>query len=148
MLIDGSLTILGGECRNLCKRNSGSVLQDKSSTNALEFTWDSLYAELQIRAPNVLKTVSAMVTDIPIHVNEKPFQHIMYSVSQILHGRSQEMSLVQYLSGFVLLHGGCTLKDIERIAKLGASVHPVTLRRKLDSWDAVLDAELLKYKEE
>ena len=86
------------------------MLQDKSSTNALEFTWDSLYAELQIRAPNVLKTVSAMVTDIPIQVNEKPFQHIMYSVSQILHGRSQEMSLVQYLSGFVLLHGGCTLK--------------------------------------
>ena len=84
------------------------MLQDKSSTDALEFTWDSLYAELQIRAPNVLKT--AMVTDIPIQVNEKPFQHIMYSVSQILHGRSQEMSLVQYLSGFVLLHGGCTLK--------------------------------------
>ena len=27
-------------------------------------------------------------------------------------------------------------------------MHPVTLRRKLNSWDAVLDAELLKYKEE
>ena len=27
-------------------------------------------------------------------------------------------------------------------------MHPVTLRTKLNSWDAVLDAELLKYKEE
>ncbi|XP_062582660.1 uncharacterized protein LOC134244405 [Saccostrea cucullata] len=107
-----------------------------------------MYSELKIRAPNVLKTVSAMVSDIPLQVSEKPFQYVMYSVSQILHGRSQEMSLVQYLSGLVLMHGGCTLKDIERIAKFGASVHPETLKRKLNSWDAILDEELLKYKEE
>lgn len=40
------------------------------------------------------------------------------------------------------------LQDIERIAKFGASVHPETLRRKLNSWDEYLDEELLKYKTE
>ncbi|XP_056008253.1 uncharacterized protein LOC125657360 isoform X2 [Ostrea edulis] len=104
-LIEGSVAILGDECKTLCKRNSGSVLQDKSIQNVMEFTWDKLYTELQIRAPNILKIVSAMVNDIPI-------------------------------------------QDIERIAKFGASVHPETLRRKLNSWDEYLDEELLKYKTE
>ena len=52
-----------------------------------------------------MNTVYAVVKDILIQVHEKTFQQITYSVSQILHGKCQEMSLVQYLSRFVLPHG-------------------------------------------
>jgi hypothetical protein len=49
-------------------------------------------------------------------VNNKPFQLVMHTISQILHARSQEMSLVQYLSGLVLMHGGCSLKVLQNNA--------------------------------
>ncbi|OWF47690.1 hypothetical protein KP79_PYT01282 [Mizuhopecten yessoensis] len=114
----------------------------------MEFTWDKFYEELQIRAPNILKVVSAIESDIPMQVSGKKFLHILHTVASGLHGRSQEMSALHYQVGFILVHGGCTAHDITRLAKLGISMTPQSVHGLLAKWKENLDAEIIKLKED
>ncbi|XP_053380076.1 uncharacterized protein LOC123537039 [Mercenaria mercenaria] len=59
---------------------------------------------------------------------------------------NREMTTLQYLNGMVLLHGGCTQRDVERLAKLGICVVPQTVSDKLQSWQENLDNDLLEVK--
>nr|XP_022311471.1 uncharacterized protein LOC111116766 [Crassostrea virginica] len=72
--------------------------------------------------------------------------HIMITAAIGLHSRSQELSVVQYLIGMVLTHGGCTQKDIQCLSTLGLAVHPQTLHRKLATWESSLSEDLLQIK--
>lgn len=46
----------------------------------------------------------------------------------------------------VLLHGGCTHRDIQRLSKIGVCVLPETARKKLQSWQNNLDENLQEIK--
>ncbi|XP_052797544.1 uncharacterized protein LOC128229766 isoform X1 [Mya arenaria] len=114
----------------------------------MEFSWDHLYQDLLLGAPNTLRIVSSMVTSsIPMPVPSKEFHHALFAIGIILHGRNREATTLQYLNGMVLLHGGCTHQDMKRLAKLGVCVFPETVRNKLQSWQSNLDEKLLEVKE-
>lgn len=82
----------------------------KEHHDFLRFSWENYYYELQSSCPLLLSTVSAIVCDIPPAIPSKHFMHIMITAAIGLHSRSQELSVVQYLIGMVLTHGGCTQK--------------------------------------
>ncbi|XP_069109713.1 uncharacterized protein [Argopecten irradians] len=147
-LVTAVAGMVSEEARTICQRNSNTVLQQKSQEGILKFSWDSLNKELQVGTPHLLKVVSAIVSDIPVELGEKPFLHIMHSTAIALHGRFREMSVVQYLTGLVMMHGGCTYKDIERIAKIGGSVTADTMRNRMATWQDGLDRDLIRIKDE
>lgn len=94
------------------RRGSGSILQKKEHHDFLRFSWENYYNELQSSCPLLLSTVSAIVCDIPPAIPSKHFMHIMITAAIGLRSRSQELSVVQYLIGMVLTHGGCTQKVV------------------------------------
>lgn len=85
---------------------------EKGTSWFLRFSWKYYYHELQSSCPLLLSTVSAIVCDIPPAIPSKHFMHIMITAAIGLHSRSQELSVVQYLIGMVLTHGGCTQKVV------------------------------------
>lgn len=99
--------IVSKECQRLCKRGSGSILQTKSYDSIFRFTWDELNKEIQIRAPNMLQIVSSIISDTVIPPTEKKYVHLMNTVATALHGRSDQMSCLQYQVRFILTHGAC-----------------------------------------
>lgn len=99
--------IVSKECQRLRKRGSGSILQTKSYDSIFRFTWDELNKEIQIRAPNMLQIVSSIISDTVIPPTEKKYVHLMNTVATALHGRSDQMSCLQYQVGFILTHGAC-----------------------------------------
>ena len=66
------------------------------------------YMTTSKKTPAFLSVITATVCDVSPPVLSKSYQHILLTATVGLHGRSQEMSLVQYLVGFMLKHGGCT----------------------------------------
>lgn len=147
VLINAANKLVKEECRKICKRGSGSILQKKEHHDFLRFSWENYYYELQSSCPLLLSTVSAIVCDIPPAIPSKHFMHIMITAAIGLHSRSQELSVVQYLIGMVLTHGGCAQKDIQCLSTLGLAVHPQTLHRKLATWESTLSENLLQIKE-
>lgn len=107
---DAAAKVVSEEARQLCKRNSNSILMKKDQESLMSFTWDKFNKELEIRAPNVLRIVSSIVSDIPPMIGEKKYMNILHTVASGLHGRSTEMSGLHYTIAFVLVHGGCTLR--------------------------------------
>ena len=53
-LVTEAATVVANECKELCKRNSGSVLQDRSHDGILTFSWDKFHKQLQVSAPCLL----------------------------------------------------------------------------------------------
>ncbi|VDI70700.1 Hypothetical predicted protein [Mytilus galloprovincialis] len=113
----------------------------------MEFSWNKLKNELVIRAPGILKIISAIVSDIPSSLTDNRLRHVLQSAVIAFHGRSREMSTLQYIVCMIQAHGGCTNRDIERLVKIGLSVHPSTLRSKLASWQENLDSAITELKE-
>lgn len=107
-VVDAAAKVVSEEARELCKRNSNSILIKKDHEGLTSFTWD-LNKELEIRAPNVLRIVSSMVSDITPKIGQKKYMNILHTVASGLHGHSTEMSGLYYIA-FVLVHGGCTLR--------------------------------------
>lgn len=56
----------------------------------------------------LLSTLSAIVGEVEHSINNKGFVQVLVAAAIALHGRNQEMSLVQYMIGLILTHGGCT----------------------------------------
>lgn len=110
VVINAAAKIVKDECDKLCKRGSGTILQKKEHTDLFSFSWKKMYDELSQRCPGLLTTISYIVADVPPPIGSKAFHHILLSAAIGLHGRNQEMSLVQYMMGFILTHGGCTLR--------------------------------------
>lgn len=106
----GAASVVADECKELCFKNSNSVLQARAHHDNLSFTWDKFHQELTLRAPNTLRIVSSMLSDVPLSPEGKPFLNLMHTTSMALHSRYNQMSLTQYLCGFVLMHGGCTMR--------------------------------------
>jgi hypothetical protein len=100
--------IIADECRNICKRNSGSILQDRSHDGILQFSWDKLENELRNLAPNLFQIACSIVTDNSSSMSDRSRIQMLNAVAYALHARSREMTVLQYLAGLVLLHGGCT----------------------------------------
>ena len=73
----------------------------------MSFTWDKLHKELHIRAPNRLKVISSVVSDVHVAPKEMRFMHILHKVATGCHGHSQEMSGLHYGIAFLLVHGEC-----------------------------------------
>lgn len=107
---DAAAKVVSEEARELCQRNSNSILMKKDQESLMSFTLDKFNKELEIRAPNVLRIVSSIVSDIPPMIGEKKYMNILHTVASGLHGRSTEMSRLHYTIAFVLVHGGCTLR--------------------------------------
>lgn len=107
---DAAAKVVSEEARELCKRNSNSILMKKDQESLMSFTWDKFNKELEIRAPNVLRIVSSIVSDIPPMIGEKKYMNILHTVASGLHGRSTEMSGLHYTIACVLVQGGCTLR--------------------------------------
>ena len=107
-IIRCSQKIVQEESRNISKRGSGTVLQKKNYENVFNFQWEEFHQNLQEKCPGLLSILTSAVSDIPPTVASKPFFHVLQSAGIVLHGRSQEMSLLQFMNGFLLTHGGCT----------------------------------------
>lgn len=69
-VVDAAAKVVSEEARELCKRNSNSILMKKDQESLMSFTWDKFNKELEIRAPNVLRIVSSIVSDIPPEIHE------------------------------------------------------------------------------
>lgn len=70
-VVDAAAKVISEEARELCQRNSNSILMKKDQESLMSFTWDKFNKELEIRAPNVLRIVSSIVSDIPPMIGEK-----------------------------------------------------------------------------
>ena len=110
--------IVSTECQGLCRRGSGSILQDKAYESIFSFSWDKFNQELQIRAPHTLRIISSMISDITVPPEEKKYLHIMQTVSDALHGRSEQMSSLHYQIGFILTHGGCKQRVSKKLIQI------------------------------
>lgn len=78
--------IVQSECMNICKRQAVFALNDKTYKGIMEFSWDNLYQNLLIGAPNTLRIISAMVTNtIPLHVPSKEFHHVLFAIGKHTH---------------------------------------------------------------
>ncbi|XP_071121775.1 uncharacterized protein [Mytilus edulis] len=147
-LTSATSNIISAECEAICKRGSGSILQDRSYSGIFNFHWDKFHDEIQLKAPQTLKVISSALNNIPIAPGEKKYTTLMHIISMALHGRNQEMSSIHYQIGFILTHGACKQRDIERLAKLGLTVNPRSVQNKLSSWEDFLDTDLVQLKEE
>lgn len=107
-IITGAAKIVKLESVKVCKRGSGCPLQKKDYSDFFNFSWDHLHEYFRHHCPALLSIISATVCDLTPQVSSKPYQHIILTACIGLHGRSQEMSLVQFVVGFMLKHGGCT----------------------------------------
>lgn len=107
-IIRCSQKIVQEESKNISKRGSGTVLQKKDYENVFSFQWEQFHQNLQEMCPGLLSIITSTVSDIPPTVGSKPCFHILQTAGIALHGRSQEMSLLQFMNGFLLTHGGCT----------------------------------------
>ncbi|XP_056013603.1 uncharacterized protein LOC125669312 isoform X1 [Ostrea edulis] len=147
-LVNQTCEIIGDECEKICKRNSGSVLQDRTYHGILNFSWDELEGELQTLAPNLLQIVKSIVSDKPSSMSDRCRIQMLNAIACALHARSREMTALQYLTGLILLHGGCTQRDIDRLAKMGVTVLSDTLHKKLGTWQVNLDEVLIQMKQD
>lgn len=102
--------LVNRECEGLCKRGTGSILQDTSNKGLFDFTWDDFRKEIQIQAPNTLKIISATVCNPTITPTPKKQLCILHTFASGVHGRFQEMSNLHYQIGLILAHGGCTVR--------------------------------------
>lgn len=110
LVVSAAANLINSERENICNRNSGGILRDKTHENIMQFTWDKLHRELQLKAPYLLKVFSAAVSPIPVSISDSKLHHALLSAGICLQGRSREMTTLQYLLGFVMLHGSCTQK--------------------------------------
>lgn len=62
-VVDAAAKVVSKEARELCKRNSNSILMKKDQESLMSFTWDKFNKELEIRAPNVLRIYPLGLTD-------------------------------------------------------------------------------------
>ena len=112
-------------CRS-CEIRMWETLQKRFWLNSSEegvhrlfdFSWEMLHQELKDKCPVLLSVISASIGNIPTGVQSKPLRHVMLSTAMALHGRSQEMSVVQYITSFILLHGGCTQRVSKKLILL------------------------------
>ena len=95
-IIDTAASLVADECRSLCKRYSGSILQDRSFEGIFQFSWEKLENELQLRAPKFLHIVSHAVTDKLSTQSQRCRIQMLYSIASALHARSREMTVLQY----------------------------------------------------
>lgn len=102
--------ILKQESQSICKQGPGTILRKKNLDDFLSFSWEALNKEMTVSCPNLMTIMSSVVSDVPLQIDSKPFHHILVSTANALHGRNQEMSVIQYIIGFILTHGGCTLR--------------------------------------
>jgi hypothetical protein len=98
------------ESQNVCKLGSGTVLRKKNLDDFLSFSWETLNKELNLTCPGLMAIMSSIVSDVPLEEGSKSLHHMLLSIAISLHSRNQEMSVIQYIIGFVLTHGGCTLR--------------------------------------
>lgn len=115
--------IVADECRSLCKRYSGNILQDRSFEGIFEFSWEKLENELQLRAPKLHHIVSHAVTDKPSTQTYRCHTQMLYTIARSLHVQCREMTVIQYLTGFILMNGGCTQRVINFSTVL--LLHPI-----------------------
>lgn len=111
-LTSATSNIISAECEAICKRGSGSILQDRSYSGIFNFHWDKFHDEIQLKAPQTLKVISSALNNIPIAPGEKKYTTLMHIISMALHGRNQEMSSIHYQIGFILTHGACKQRVI------------------------------------
>ena len=89
----------------LCKHSNW---QNPWKYYAIHMPWDKLHGELQLRAPNLLEVFSTAESPIPKSVSDSKLHHALLATAICLQGRFREMTTLQYLMGFVMLHGNCT----------------------------------------
>lgn len=102
--------ILKQESQSICKQGSGTLLRKKNLDDFLSFSWEALHKEMSVSCPNLMTIMSSVVSDVPLQIDSKPFHHMLVSIAISLHGRNQEMSVIQYIIGFILTHRGCILR--------------------------------------
>lgn len=102
--------ILKQESQSICKQGSVTLLRKKNLYDFLSFSWEALHKEMSVSCPNLMTIMSSVVSDVPLQIDSKPFHHMLVSIAISLHGRNQEMSVIQYIIGFILTHEGCTLR--------------------------------------
>ena len=107
-VIEGVKKLIEAESSSVCRRGSGTALQQKQYEDYLNFSWETVQSDLQNRCPNIMSIINAMVHSPPPVIREKAFFHVMFSSAIGLHGRSQEMSSLHYMVAFILARGGCT----------------------------------------
>ena len=107
-IVNRTAQIVKEESHAICKRGSQTLLRKKDYEDFFTFTWEQLNNELKCSCPMLAAVMESVVWDIPQSVSSKAFRHIMLATALGLHGRSQEMSAIQYMIGFVLTQGGCT----------------------------------------
>ncbi|VDI38352.1 Hypothetical predicted protein, partial [Mytilus galloprovincialis] len=90
------------------KRSLDHVSKALRANEIMEFSWNKLKNELVIRAPGILKIISAIVSDIPSSLTDNRLRHVLQSAVIAFHGRSREMSTLQYIVCMIQAHGGCT----------------------------------------
>lgn len=102
--------ILKQESQSICKQGSVTLLRKKNLYDFLSFSWEALHKEMSVSCPNLMTIMSSVVSDVPLQIDSKPFHHMLVSIAISLHGRNQEMSVIQYIIGFILTHRGCILR--------------------------------------
>lgn len=72
--------LVNRECEGLCKRGTGSILQNTSYKGLFDFTWDQFHKEIQIQAPNTLKICNGLQPYNYTHAKETALHTSYYRV--------------------------------------------------------------------
>lgn len=110
LVVKAVADIVKRESQGICKSGSGTLLWKKNLDDFLSFNWDDLNKELSLTCPSLMTIMSSIVSDMPLEKDSKSLHHMLALTAIGLHARNQEMSVIQYIIGFVLTHGGCTLR--------------------------------------
>ncbi|KAK6168270.1 hypothetical protein SNE40_022131 [Patella caerulea] len=141
-VVMGAVKIIKKESALICKGESQSMLHKKDFKDVFKFSWEHLYREILKFCPGLLSILTAATSETPPNLSNKGLRHILVASAVLLHGRNQLMSLIHYIIGLIMSHGGCTLKTIERLCNIGLSVHPSSINKKLSDWENFLDSEI------
>lgn len=68
-VVSAAASLINSGCENICKRNSGEILRDKTNEKIMQFSLDKLHRELQLKAPYLLKVFSATVSPVPVSIS-------------------------------------------------------------------------------
>ena len=118
--------IVQKEIALLCSDKVTSVLQDRSGTELLEFSWERIHRELEEYTPNLL-TLLKWCTKTRTTRNDRPrVAVICLCISMLCKFRNSRMSLTQKVLS-LLLYAGHASKQVEMLTQLYLHVIVVML---------------------
>ena len=113
-------------CQKLCRRSDGSVLYGNSYESLKEFTFDSVWSEMERSIPFVITLMNAVSGKSSTTANLRVKYSFLYSI--LMSERWHELSLLKRVNTVLVIEGGCTKKVSYKLHSQGPSLTDFVLK--------------------